>query len=230
MNSNKIHIIFLAHAGGYADLYTRYRPHLNLQIVPKFIEYPGHGRRLREPLLKTIEELTYFVWGEVQELIENDYAFYGHSLGGRIAYLLTHKIWEAGQRLPRGLFLSSAPAPRVRLLSPEEVDYNTLVGPSNQGSLASRSSKELELIRQLFYPALRNDVEAAYKYIHSPRRPLPVPIKIFFAVQDEFPEVDYRKWDTESTSNIEYHRFNGNHFFNFVNMKEICDIINEALS
>lgn len=228
-----IKLIFLPHAGGYADLFAKFKPCLHPDISQALIEYPGHGRRYREPLCRSLDALRDFVFKDIQSHIQGDYAFFGHSMGGRIAYLLAHKIWESGLRLPKSIIMSASPVMTARHRPPDEVDFRTVSGPANSGSSAASNTKELETLREMFYPIFRADLEAIHSYVHSPKRPLPIPFKVLYSLEDEFDEFteeDYLQWEKETTGEIESLRFSGNHFFIFDHLEEICGIINRGLT
>jgi surfactin synthase thioesterase subunit len=224
-------VLFLPHAGGYADLYNKFRPVLGSSFTPVTVEYPGHGRRFREPLLTTMEALTAKVFDDYLGNFNGDYIIFGHSMGGRVAYLLTHKIWEAGLPLPTCLFMSASPVMDAKHRNPDEVDFRTVTGVGNSEGGAGKNSKELDQLRELFYPIVRADLEALHNYVHVPKRQLPVPLRVIYSLEDEFDEFkesDYLAWERDTVADIEFRRFSGNHFFIFDHLEAIGGMIREA--
>src|ERR1700761_746376 len=67
------------------------------------LEYPGRGTRLKEQFASDIHSLVDDMYHRVISVVDagqDDYAIYGHSLGGLVSYLLTLKLLENNHRLP----------------------------------------------------------------------------------------------------------------------------------
>lgn len=60
----------------------------------KVISYPGRGKRIREPLIKQLDQLVEDSWQQIQGYLESPYVLYGHSMGATIAYLIAHRIQQ----------------------------------------------------------------------------------------------------------------------------------------
>ena len=87
-------------SGGNAYSYQALKNQLSANIRFIGLELPGHGTRVAEPLLYTIEEMTDDLLQQIDLNQEDDYAFFGHSLGALLAFLMCRKISNAGKPLP----------------------------------------------------------------------------------------------------------------------------------
>src|SRR5687768_15964641 len=80
-------------------------------IEPVAVQLPGRGDRFREPPLDAMAPLLDVLVDEIGPLLDRPYAFYGLSMGARVAWALTHRLREERRPLPCALFLASAAAP-----------------------------------------------------------------------------------------------------------------------
>src|ERR1700744_3855745 len=107
----KINLFCLPFAGGNKHCYREYRirfpPFLNL--IP--MEYPGRGTRIREALQTDIHRIVDDLYDKIKSSLEEDYALYGHSLGGLVAYLLRKKVISRRGKSPLHLFITGTPGP-----------------------------------------------------------------------------------------------------------------------
>src|SRR5438552_3447454 len=75
-------------------------------------ESPGRGSRMREPLLFDMDELVEDLYQQVKPHVDaQDYAIYGHSMGGLASYLLTTRLIKEKHRLPQQLFITGTTGP-----------------------------------------------------------------------------------------------------------------------
>jgi medium-chain acyl-[acyl-carrier-protein] hydrolase len=161
------------------------------------------------------------------------FAFFGHSMGGLIAFELARKLRRAGDPMPVHLFLSGRRAPdwpparppiyhlpdkefrqEVRLLqgTPEEVLNN-------------------EELMQILLPALRADFSVCETYVYAAEAPLDIPLTVFGANQD--PEVDragLEAWQKHTTGSMHLRIFEGNHFFLHPMRSSLVDAIAQDVS
>ncbi|MDP8228959.1 MAG: thioesterase domain-containing protein [Candidatus Electryoneaceae bacterium] len=220
MQTEKVKLICLPHAGSYVDGYARLKLFLDDHIEQILIEYPGHGRKHREPLIPTLEGLAEVIYEEIKPHLYSKYAFYGHSMGGRMSWLVSRKLQELNQRLPVSLFISGCPAPSAPFMTPDDINFRTVSNLTGPG---------MEELREMFYPIIENDIKAVDDYQYEKREPLPIPITVLYGMDDTFPAEDFRKWEMETASNFAIHKFPGDHFFNFKYFNQIGRIINQGL-
>ena len=89
----KIKLFCFPYAGGSAAAYNKWRQYLDKHIELRPVELAGRGRRIYDPLYQSIEEAVDDVYQLISpELAKGPYAFFGHSMGGIIAYELAYKI------------------------------------------------------------------------------------------------------------------------------------------
>lgn len=219
-------------AGGSAASYRVWHRLAPPGVHVSAIEYPGHGRRLAEEPVPSLTLLTKNLADLIEPLLHPPFAFFGHSMGGIVAYELTRELRARGARQPCHLFVSAAFAPG---------------GPSNHRSLADASDEEvIEEMRRLGgTPAelldspefitqaaqlLRTDSAALGAYRHRAGAPLPVPITVFGGRGDELVPVSFlRRWSALTCAGFRLQLFPGGHFFLFPSAREVLAAVTKTL-
>lgn len=229
---DSISLICIPFAGGTSFAFRDISKHLSNNIVPIYIDFPGHGRRLQEKVLVDIHDMVSDIFHQLPSFGDRKLAIWGHSMGGTIAYLLTRRLFNAGKHLPLHLFVSGAPAPSI---TRKEKDVHKLPRPAfiekvkNYGGVAEEVLAEKDLM-DMFLPILRADFQALENYEHIPaKRPLPVAITAMLGSGEHIVEQDVSKWQQESELPLKVHTFDGNHFFIFEHMESIGHIISNTL-
>ena len=237
MKSQKL--LCIPYAGGSAGMiYTVWKKKLDshIELIP--VEYPGHGKRMREPLNKSVEELVddlfhTIIEPEIKECA--DYMIYGHSMGTFVVYELLKLIEERNYSLPHTVFLSGRYSPhipyekeRVHLLSDKQL-IDRLI---ELGGTPANIYDYPELIDAQI-PIIRNDYVLIDQYNFT------MPISRFnsnliFIYSDNDPYLEDREkvdeWRHYTDKIFSIVETEGNHFF--INQKAdfICNLINKAAS
>lgn len=222
----------LPFAGGSSISYRAMYSHLDAYISPRFLEIPGHGSRAREPLLKEITSIVDDCFETIRrENLEEPYAFYGHSMGAVIGYLLTRKIFDHALPLPEHQFYSGRQAPAVpdkttgRHLLPRDQFFSML--EDFEGS-----PKEVlinEELMEYFEPILRADFQACESFQYQPLSPLPVGISVMYGEREANSYDEFFAWQRETRHKLKIYAFAGGHFFIFDHYARIGEIISSTL-
>jgi len=148
------------YAGGSSAVFNRWKLYLDSNIEIRAIELAGRGKRIHEALYKDFDTLI----DDMLSLITNDlnktdtYAFFGHSMGAKIAYELTKKILGKGLIGPEHIFFSGRGAPYV--MGKDEKEYHKLPDEEfkeeiyNLGGTPKEFFQHPELL-EVFLPLLR---------------------------------------------------------------------------
>lgn len=99
------------HAGGSAGSYAPFAKAFSLGMKRIAVQYPGRTDRHDVPDIASIPALSTDVHSMLSANISDaPVAFFGHSMGGLIAFEVARKFEEAGTPIA-ALFLSASPAP-----------------------------------------------------------------------------------------------------------------------
>ena len=208
----KIHCV--PYAGGNAHSYRPLQAHLPAFAV-EGLELPGRGSRVGEPLSRSLEGMAGDLFSRAAAaFMAGPYVLFGHSMGAALAYLLLHRIREAGLPPPRAVVLSGKSAPSI----PESRARHRLVGHEFRDMLARLGGCPPEVIAEqelmdYFEPILRADFEAVETWRPARREPLNVPALVLHGREDEIPRSSQEAWTAEFTVPIELHEFDWGHFF-----------------
>jgi medium-chain acyl-[acyl-carrier-protein] hydrolase len=200
-----------------------------VEVCP--VQLPGRWERLREPAFTRMEPL---VDALAPVLIEHagvgPFAFYGHSLGGLVAFELARRLAASG---PRRLLVSGRAAPQLPPSLPpihalDEKQFLAAVAeryePLPQVILEDRDSLEL------FMRTLRLDLELYESYRHVPGSPLSIPIAAFAGAADAVARAaSMTGWQEQTAGSFSVREFPGKHFFIRDSEKELLRVIAEQL-
>jgi surfactin synthase thioesterase subunit len=217
-------------AGGSSYSYKGLSDELHSSVEAVMLELPGRGRRFPEPLLTDAHAIADDLYKQVTAQLHEPYAFYGHSLGSLLAFLLTRRIMNDGHRKPLYLFLSGCEAPSVL---PREIRH----------LLPKREFKEVvrsfggcppdvlnnEELMEIFEPILRADFKAYETYIHEAGTKLDVPIVAMIGDEEDLAMEEVKKWQAETSSRMSLYLFPGDHFFIYRHWDRIGRLISACL-
>ena len=228
-----LNLFCLPFAGGNKYSYREYAEKASsfLNIVP--LDYPGRGSRIKEPLVEDIDALVDDVYEQVSKKVgQGDYAIYGHSLGGLVAYLLTRKLVENNYKSPLHLFITGTTGPsaisrgeKKRHLLPRKEFLEEMKG------LGGIPDEILENEEWLYYfePILRADFKASENYVYEDEDPLKIPMTVITGSEEDMEIADIHVWQKETNCLIDFRQMPGNHFFIFKYPRAIVEIISKKL-
>jgi surfactin synthase thioesterase subunit len=206
----------LPHAGGAAGTFRSWRQHLSPDIEICAVEYPGHGSRLGEPLLHTIEEVAHSVADVVATGSSLPYALFGHSMGSLVAFETCQVLAARRAEMPRLLIASGHRAPWAPRSTP----------PMGQASHAEFIAHLCELgatppevfrspdLLELVLPILRADFRACETYRPRDRPKLHINIAAYGGLGDADTSRDeLLGWQRETSGDCVVRMFPGDHFF-----------------
>jgi len=162
------------------------------------------------------------VLGEVfiQELQENagrPYAFYGHSLGGLIAYDLTRFLTTHALQLPLHLFMSSKRAVNIpytwlAIYHLPDAEFEKTI-TYLYGGLPPEISSEPDM-KKLFLDVTKKDMELLDTYDFNPAPLINVPMTILGGTEDHVVTIkELQPWQELTSGKFELLQFPGGHFF-----------------
>lgn len=223
----------LPYAGGSETIYYRWRTNIDesIQIVP--IELKGRGKRYNEKEYDSILEAIDDIYNSIEEEIENDeYAIYGHSMGSLLAYELYYKICEMKKRKPKHIFFSGYGAPNT-VVKGEEIHGlpdNEFMEKIMEMGGSPRELMENKELFQLFLPILKNDMRILEKYLFKPKEAkMECDISILTGNEEKLKPNQIIEWRKHTEGKCKMYTLSGNHFFINTNMKNITNLINQTL-
>jgi len=229
-----IKLFCLPFAGGNKYSYQKYmeRAPAFLNIVP--LEYPGRGARIKEPLTTDTDALVNDIYQQIQKNMDRaEYAIYGHSMGGLIAFLVTRKLIENNDKLPLHIFITGTSGPssaarsaKNRHLLPKEEFIQELKDLDGIPDEILQNEELLSFIE----PILRADFKICETYQYTDSNPLTIPFTVITGTDEDMESADIQLWQKETESVVDFRQLPGKHFFIFKYPRVIVDIISKKLS
>lgn len=183
---------------------------------------PGHGARWRETAPDDMAALAAALAGALSDregagrLAARPFAFFGHSLGARLAFEVARELRRRDGPLPSHLFVSACPAPQlaIRPRAWHELADDALVAELRRyNGLPQALLEEPELLA-LLLPALRADLRLLETAVYTPEAPFDFPICALGGNQDPLINVQQLDaWRAQTTGAFRRVMFAGDHFF-----------------
>ena len=180
------------------------------------VQAPGRETRMREPPFTAMEPLVAEIVQAIRPMLDQPFAFFGHSLGGFVAYETARALRRAGAPAPRHLFASGCPSPHMHV-----VDAPIHGHPDAQlkDELRRYQGTPDEVLKNdelmnLLLPLLRADFSIYETYRHEAEPPLDLPITALGGLEDDdATREELDGWRAHTSKGFVLRMFPGNHFF-----------------
>ncbi|MEF1283385.1 alpha/beta fold hydrolase [Vibrio sp. M250220] len=218
-----IDLFCLPYSGSSATIFYKWRRILADDIHLRPLELAGRGTRMREPLYNSVEEAVSDLYEKfLSEYQSQEYAIFGHSVGGLLAYELAHKIIEKGDvKAPAHLIFSACRPPHLpneqkvihSLPNEKFMERIFALGGTSFDVLATPS------LAEMFIPIIRADYRLYETYTYRQKKyKIPCPITVLAGARDKLalPE-SLMQWKKHA-GNSDFHQRvfqNAGHFFIF---------------
>lgn len=224
------------YAGGSAAIYNGWKKRLDKDIDLVAVELAGRGKRIYDLLYNSIDEAV----DDVYKIIKNDlngsslFGFFGHSMGGIIAFELAHKLRKKNLQQPSVIFFSGRGAPHVPRREDKEI-YHKL--PEDEfrkkildlGGTPTEFFKHPELLEVLL-PMLKSDFKIAETFTGSTEiTPFDYDIKVLIGKEEDVTAEQMHGWKEHTSKICTMYYFEGGHFFINEETEKVVDIVNNTV-
>jgi len=226
-------------AGGGASVYRLWPESLPEWVEVCGVQPPGRESRWREAPFRRMEPLADAAAAAIGSRLDRPFAFFGHSMGGALAYEVTRRLVASGngdgaRRLPLHLFVSGRRAPG---LADDEEPIHALPRDEFIDAIRGYSGTPEEVLQnrelmELVEPLLRADFEVSETYSPQPvREPLDVPVTALGGVGDEdVSEEHLEAWRNETRGPFRKQMFDGGHFFLNERSADVLAVVRRELT
>jgi len=200
----RLRLYCFCYAGGNAVSFMPWQANLDPDIEVCAIQLPGRGARLGEQLYRSMPKLIE----DLAQVILRDaplpFAFFGHSLGGLLAFEMARFFARHQLAMPEHLFVSGVAAPQFR--NPSK---NLHALPDDQliQSLRDYNGTPLDILEnrdlmELVLPTIRADFALAENYQYRAGLRLNVPITVLAGKLDvDIAPDQVNGWQKETAKN-----------------------------
>ena len=229
-----VRLICFSHAGGSASNYHAWAKALAPHVEVWAIELPGRGSRFGEPLIDDLQRASDYIADALlkDHLFCAPYAFFGHSMGGLLAFEVAQKLGPASGLIH--FFASGCQAPHIG------TDQNPISGLTDSQFLETVIKRyegipqallqEPELLKILL-PIMRADIRMVETYAYKTGFEFNCPITVMSGKDDlrATPEL-LSGWEQHTRQRFEKIEFKGGHFFLQTQASDVLKQIRQKLS
>jgi medium-chain acyl-[acyl-carrier-protein] hydrolase len=196
------------------------------------VQLPGRGTRMGEKLYDAMPPLIADIAQVIKQQDQMPFAFFGHSLGGMVAFELARYCKQYYLPMPVGLFVSGCDAPQHR--SPcknlHKLPDDELIEALKDYNGTPPELLEHRELMELVLPTIRADFSIGETYRYLPSLPLQIPITVLAGkLDDHILHDEVIEWRKETTADCRVHWFEGDHFFINDEQKDVLDRLKVGL-
>lgn len=215
--TGKLTLFCLPFAGGAAESYRSWLDCFgdDVQVCP--VDLPGRSRRFGEDLIDNLDDLVDALIEGLAEEMKNPFVFFGHSMGGLVAYELCRRLADRYAKLPEALIISAWQAPQIGPKYPLKHDLSRADFVECLRNLEGTPAEVLESedLLDLMLPIIRNDFRLIEVWQH-PAEALPLSVPALIIGGDRDPEInisDLEAWTQVLDGPLETLLLEGGHFY-----------------
>jgi surfactin synthase thioesterase subunit len=214
----RLRLVCFPSAGSGASVYRSWLPWLPPWLELVAVQAPGREARGRETALRRLGEIVEALAADMDEVTSAlPFAFFGHSLGGRVAFELARRLEAGNKPAPSHVVLAASMEPsamsdldqRCHLLPDAEFEaYAATFGGFPEE--LRRFPRQFKVVMDL----LRADLEVFATDVSPADPPLRASLTVLGAREDE--AVTPRclePWSMRTTGRFAIEWFDGGHFF-----------------
>lgn len=213
----RLRLLCFPYAGGSAAVYRAWAlavpPHIDLCAV----QYPGRGHRLAEHPLDRMSTLIEALAEDLRPVLRQPFAFFGHSLGGVVAFELARLLRKETHPSPARLIASGRRAPHIsssRHGQLHDLPERELIEELEALNGTPKEVLEHPEMMEIVLPFLRADLAIDETYVFSEDAALDCPISAYGGEEDRFVHEDeILAWGRHTRAAFRARTFPGDHFF-----------------
>jgi medium-chain acyl-[acyl-carrier-protein] hydrolase len=201
-----------------------------VEVCP--VHLPGRAARMRETPFSDVHRLVDAFLPVMVEYLERPFAFFGHSMGGAIAFELSRRLRRAYGVEPQHLFISGRRAPH---LPDNEPPIYNLPEPEFKEELRRLNGTPAEVLEhpelmEIVLPLLRADITLSQTYKCEARPSLTCPLTVYGGMQDIHDEAaGLEAWREHTVGTFNLKMFDGDHFFINTVQQPLLNAVESAL-
>ena len=224
LRNPRVRLYCFPYAGGNASIFNSWTQ-ISREVEISAISLPGRWLRQSEDAISCMQTICLELADAIRDDSDVPYAFFGHSMGGILAYLVAQELRTHGAMLPDHIFVSGCQAPhtvskfssrkRVDEMHPDELfGYISLLAGTPLELLAD------EFMRERIASAIVPDLIAIDNWCYVESKPLPKSITVFAGCRDPVVKANLaREWRRHTSCDFSFYLLNGDHFF--INDEEV---------
>lgn len=211
-------------AGSSASIYANWKKTIDSRINVVPIDYPGHGSKMNEPLLKDSNYLANKISKYISEYSDLPYIIFGHSLGGALIWKVLPNLYHC-HVIDKLMFIVISGRPINKGM--QHLQYHT---PPSDEQILFHLKRYGNFPNEILYNSdalafflhiIRHDFEISNQLIKESIEKTNIPLAVFYGKHDpDIVDVDMMyEWEQYTEQWLGCTSFNGGHFY-FINHEE----------
>ena len=211
----RLRLFCFPYAGGGASIFRQWQENMPEGVEVCAVQLPGRENRIAEPPFTRVSLLVDAMVEAFGTYFDVPFAFFGHSIGAKIAFELVRDLRRKKGVQPVHLFVSGSRSPHIPEPRPLhlllEHDFVRELRRFSGTPEAVMQSRDL---MEMYLPILRADFSIDETYIYYEDNPLDCPISAFGGSEDkEANRQELDAWRQHTTGTFIVQMFQGDHFF-----------------
>lgn len=211
----RMNLLCLPYAGAGANIYLPLRDLLDAEMRVCPIEYPGRARRYGEAMPACFGNLIDSILDGLCPHLPPRFVYFGHSMGGLLAYELARCSHERGLPLPKAIIVSSwrAPGSPGRVPLRHHLDDRAFLDELRAMGGTPEEVLSNPKLTPFVLPIARADFALIERWQSPAAAPLPIPIHVLGGDADpDVPLDQLHAWSVCSSKEVKINVFEGGHF------------------
>ncbi|MEV0847505.1 alpha/beta fold hydrolase [Streptomyces sp. NPDC049954] len=229
---SEVTVVCFPHAGGSASYFLPLSARLAPRVEVLALQYPGRQDRRSEPALTSVEALVREISGVLRDEPERPLVFFGHSMGGTLAFETARRMERELDGRLLGLIVSGRRAPgAVRHESVHLRDDAGIIAEVRKLQGTASALLDDEDVVRMIVPTLRADYAVVENYVHRPGPALNLPLHVYTGDAD--PQVrgdEARGWAEHTRAGFRLRTFPGGHFYLAEQQDQVIAALREDLA
>ncbi|MFG2421464.1 thioesterase II family protein [Streptomyces sp. NPDC048448] len=225
--SRALRLFCFHYAGGSAASFRDWQPLLPPYVEVVAVQLPGRENRLAEQPFQDMRPLAEAIVDAMAGELDLPYAFFGFSMGARVALAVSHLLRERGLPQPMQMFSASSCSPFLGLpvRGWNESDELLIAYLRELGGTAPEIFDSEDFL-EMFLPTVRADLTVIGTCPPRSGPPLAVPLRAFAGADDtQAPPEHIRDWYRETSATFNFTILSGGHFFDPAGTTKMIDQI-----
>lgn len=227
-----VRLFCFPYAGGGASIFRQWQAALPdfVELCP--IQLPGRENRITEPLIHKLDTIVENLSEAIYPFLDLPFAFFGHSLGARIAFETARNLRVKRQIAPFSLMVSGNRAPHIPEPNPlHHLPEDEFVRALRRFSGTPQIILENKELMAFYLPILRADFTVDETYVFQKGPILECPITAFGGMDDpEAEKEEIEQWAFFTSGRFNLNMMEGNHFFIETQRKQLLTSVSTILS
>ncbi|EFP97962.1 thioesterase II family protein [Vibrio caribbeanicus] len=225
----KLDVFCFPHAGGGAHQYLTWQKEFPEHINWSAIDRAGRYSRINEAANPSFSLIVDDLIEQVlAKSVNTDFALFGHSMGGALAYEVTHELERRGV-FPKCLFVSSTLCPPEREKDAYRYfDLEDDLFLEHLMSLSDEATTQNVEVLKAFLPDIRDEYRQYHEYAPKMGAMLKTPI-LALCGENEYINKTMDNWQELTQCFLGVSRFSGGHFYWKNHFSKVAEIITQQI-